>query len=316
MIMRPKTGWTSVVLIALMLLTVAWSIGLSQPAPGIEILTPIVICGVIAGTIFAGLYWLPAGIAHGWSIVIGLIATIYFAAGAITGFPSAPAAALAELGRYERMGLVRDWYFAWTDYQSSSAGSCVPAGAYFPSECSDLAYLFFDVTMGLLMWLLAYICTWFVIRYVSWWGAVLPSCFALVFNLTNSKMSDAFVLYLGFFLLCSLLLASLTFKVAQTEKWQSRNIGYSQDIGFDLVRDGVVLSLVVVAFAWSMPDEINSSKFRRWANQAAKNPRARDHAANASMVSQPQLSGSRRRQCIWQGNGPRRLHRAGPRNGL
>ncbi|MCB9177722.1 MAG: DUF4129 domain-containing protein [Caldilineae bacterium] len=272
--MKPRTGWSSILLVALMMLTVAWSIGVAQPAPGVEILTPVVLGGVLVGAILGLQPWMPVGLAHAWSMLLGLASTLFFAAGTLARFPSAPVEAIAGLGRLERMALVRDWYLAWIGLQRYGA-SFDPQLAIGPAEQSDLAYLFFAVTMALLMWLLAYICTWFIVRYLSWWGAVLPSGFALVFNLTNTRMQDVFLVYLGFFLLCALLLASQSFLATQTLRWREQHVGYGMDLGFDLLRDGLVLTLAVLALAWTLPTDIDPNALQQATRQLTREPQSR-----------------------------------------
>ncbi len=272
--MKPRTGWSSVLLVGLMMLTVAWSIGAAQPAPGVGILTPVVIGGVMLGAVLGSQLWMPAGLAHGWSMVLGLLTTVFFAAGSLTEFPSAPGEAIAELGRFERMELVRDWYLAWIEVQRGQTDISALSGLV-PGDSSDLAYLFFAVTMALLLWLLAYICTWFIVRYLSWWGAVLPSGFALVFNLTNTRMQDAFLLYLSFFLLCAFLLASQTFLAMQMRDWRREHVGYGMDLGFDLLRDGLVLSVLALALAWLLPSELDRGELQQAARRLAREPQSR-----------------------------------------
>jgi len=140
---------------------------------------------------------------------------------------------------------VRDWYVAWIE--ATRAGT--PVG-------EDLVRFAFVLTMALLMWLLSYICTWFVVRYASWWGAVLPSGFALVFNLYQSppdRLSG-----LAFFLLCALLLAQQTHTALQLDRWRREHIGYSPGIGLDFLRDGLVVAVVVIGLGWFGPSQVSS----------------------------------------------------------
>jgi transglutaminase-like putative cysteine protease len=272
--MKPRTGWSSIVLVGIMMLTVAWSIRASQPAPGLEILGPVVLGGVLFGAILGLRAWLPAGLAHGWSMVLGLFVTVFATAGSLSSYPSAPVEALSELSRLERMGLVRDWYLRWIALQRGRLGPSIDPNL-LPADQSDLAFLFFAVTMALLMWLLAYICTWFVVRYLSWWGAVLPSGFALVFNLSNSRLQDNFSIYLAFFLICALILASQTFLALQTERWRKENVGYSPDLGFDVLRDGLILTVAIVAATWMLPTDIDRGSLQRAAQRLTREPQSR-----------------------------------------
>lgn len=272
MTLRPKTGWTSLVLIACLMLTVAWSIALAQPGPAVGVLSFVVIGGVLAGTVMGGLHWLPAGLAHLLSMGAGTLWTAVLIGGRLEAFPSAPAAELAPLGVLQRTDLVRQWYLAYV------ASHPYPARALetlplAPADANDLMYFFFLVTMAMLVWLLAYICTWFVVRYLSWWGAVLPSGFALVFNLTNSPRHDSQVWYLGFFLFCAFLLAAQVFAALQVDQWRERRVGFSLDLSYELLRDAVLLAVVCLAMGALLPADMGMDPVQQALRDLARNPR-------------------------------------------
>jgi len=241
--LRPTSGWVSVILVTLMLLTVAWSIQAADYAPGLDILTPIVILGVLAAVVLAGLVWMPATVAHGWSLLLGMLVTGVLATNVLPHHM--PTSELALLGMSERLSLVRDWYMQWL---AGAAGGGAPADRLVPFA--------FVVTMAALLWLLSYICTWFVVRYVSWWGAVLPSGFALLFNLYQAP--EERLKGMAFFLLCALLLAQQMHVTIQLDRWRRERVHFSPGIGFDLLRDGVVVAVVVIAMGWLAPASLSS----------------------------------------------------------
>ncbi len=269
---RPKTGWTSLILIACLMLSVAWSIALAQPGPAVGLLSFVVLGAVLAGALMGGLDWLPAGIAHVSSMGAGAIWTAFLVGGRLQEFPSAPADALATVGRLDRMALVRDWYRAYVAAHPYPA-EALPGLPLGPADAGDLMYFFFLVTMALLMWLLAYICTWFVVRYLSWWGAVLPSGFALVFNLTNSPRHESHSWYLAFFLFCAFLLAAQVFSAVQVEQWRERHLGFSLDLPYELLRDAVLLALICLGLAALMPDSLGMQPLQRSLRELARSPR-------------------------------------------
>ena len=63
--MRSLAGWTSVLLVAMMQLTLAWSIDNAEWVPGLWILTPVVLGGVLAGALLSRWEWMPVLVAHG-----------------------------------------------------------------------------------------------------------------------------------------------------------------------------------------------------------------------------------------------------------
>ncbi|RIL06035.1 hypothetical protein DCC79_15690, partial [bacterium] len=275
MLTKPPSGWASVVLAGMMLLTVAWSIEAAQPWPGIGILTPVVVGGVVVGAILGAQQRLPTGLCHAWSMVAGVLTTVLAAAFAVHTFETAPAAALTQLSVYERMEVVRDWYLAWIELvrmPTPSYAAIQPTLAFAPAHQNDLAHLFFAVTMAMLIWLLSYICTWFIVRYMSWWGAVLPSGFALVFNLVNAPAEERHLVYLTFFLLCALLLATQTYLAVQTQRWRRERVGYSPDIGLGFLRDSLIVAVAVLALSWLLPSQIASTGVRDFMRQLTASP--------------------------------------------
>jgi hypothetical protein len=147
----------------------------------------------------------------------------------------------------ERTALVRDWYLDWL-VAASGGGPVQP----------ELIPFAFVLTMAALIWLLSYISTWFVVRYVSWWGAVLPTGFALLFNLYQAPQER--LKAMAFFLLCALLLAQQTHVTLQIDRWRRERIKFSPGISLDLLRDAVVVALVAVVLGWMAPVSLSSDR--------------------------------------------------------
>jgi transglutaminase-like putative cysteine protease len=243
---RPAAGWSSIVLVTLMLLSVAWAVEARLlNVQGLDVLTLVVLGGVVTGLVLGALYWMPATLAHGWAIVIGIVGSTYFSTFALQHYyrDTPP---LVDLSIIERMGIVRTWFFTWL--REGSGGGYVQQGG--------MASFVLVLALGLLLWLISYVCVWFTVRYVSWWGAVLPSGFALLTALYDGE--QRYRIYLVFFLFCALLLAAKTHLALQEDRWRREHIGFSADLRFDVLRDGLVVALVVVAFGWLAPTEVNS----------------------------------------------------------
>ena len=277
--MRSLAGWTSVLLVAMMQLTLAWSIDNAEWVPGLWILTPVVLGGVLIGALLSYWQWMPVLVAHGWSLLLGAATTIYVASRTLGGYQHIDEGWLAGASAAERMGRVRDWYMNWL----SLAGPEPPIRGTLEG---DMATLFAAVTLGLLLWLLAYISTWFAVRYLSWPGAVLPAGFALVFNLVSAR-SDTYTGYLGFFLLCAFLLAARMHLATRIERWRVARVGHSPDLEFDFLRDGLIVSAVVIGLGLMLPGEIESDLMsdlpQRWS-------RISDGAENLSSRYFPNLN--------------------------
>lgn len=248
--MRWEGGWTSIVLVLLMMVTLAWSIQGAGWVPGLEILTPIVVAGVLCGALLSGLRWMPVSVAHGWSMVIGFLLAFLAGAAILGRYESVDPSWLAESSLYERMRLARDWYMGWIRIAATDSYD----GSVLQSEMS---LLFAVLTMALLLWLLAYICVWFAARYASWAGAVLPCGFALLFSLYSSKRGDG-VIYLAFFLVCALLLAARTHLVLRQEEWRRRRVGHGREVETDFLRDGLLVALAVIGLGLLLPGSLRA----------------------------------------------------------
>lgn len=262
--MRPPSGWTSIVLVGCMQLCLAWSIENAGWVPGLSILTPVVIGGVVVGAVLSGLRWMPVLVAHGWSAVIGVAATFYLATDLAAAYDSAPAG-LASQPLLERLAHVRTLYFGWP--------AVARGGAPLSPAEHDMMALFFTITMALLLWLLAYICTWFAARYLSWSGAVLPSGFALVFSLYSARLGN-YAAYIGFFMLCAFLLAARTHIALRIERWQHERIHHGAGLEFDFLRDSLVVAALAIALAFVLPGRIQAELLeqlpRTWSSMSAR----------------------------------------------
>lgn len=246
---RPAAGWSSILLVTLMLLSVAWALEAQTiNVQGLEVLTFAVLGGVLTGLVLGSMTWMPATLAHGWAVVSSIFGATFLATFALDHYASALerySMSLEGQSILDRMGTVRIWFFTWLR---------AVTGGDFPDR--DMANLVFVFAMALLLWLISYVCIWFVVRYVSWWGAVLPSGFALLTALYQGQ--QRYMIYLVFFLFCALLLAAKTHLALQEDRWRREHIGFSSDLHFDVIRDGLVVALVVVGFGWLAPTEVQN----------------------------------------------------------
>jgi len=69
--LKLEEGWTSFLLVLLMLLAVVWSVLASDWTKGLTILPWIVIVGVVLGLLLAKVRHIPAIVAHPLSLVVG-----------------------------------------------------------------------------------------------------------------------------------------------------------------------------------------------------------------------------------------------------
>src|SRR5262245_5385302 len=112
-IRRPPAGWSSLVLVTLMLLSVAWALeAQTLNVRGLELLTFVVFGGVLTGVVLGSMDWLPASLAHGWSLVVSIVGATFLATFALHHYIESPVD-LEALSLLDRMATVRTWFFTW-----------------------------------------------------------------------------------------------------------------------------------------------------------------------------------------------------------
>jgi len=224
---RPKEGWSTLIILLIMLLSVGWSINAAEWSEGLWTLQPVILGGFVVGLILSSFRRLPGSIAHTLSVILGIAWTVFITAWLLPWEYTWPQA-LNEL--YTR-------FVAWLQIARG--------------EGVSRDNLVFVMQLEFLMWLMSYICTWFFIRLRNVWGAVIPSGFALLVNVYYAPPDVAD--WLLFYTLAALLLIVRSFLFLQEEDWRAKRIGYNPDIGFDFLRDGIIFAILVVAIAWLAP---------------------------------------------------------------
>lgn len=246
--MRPPSGWLSLVTLGLMLLTLTSAIQAMGWTPGLEILSPMVVAAVLVGAALASRAWLPGLLAHSWSLGLALIAAAYLGSFNLSKFDLAPERPSTI---WTRMDMVRDLCLDWLRRVRLD----------LPLD-ENVARFVFVLWLAILLWLVAYMAAWFLVRYANWWGMVMPSGFALVATLSNAK-DDALV-YLAAFVLFALILAGQTNTALQFSRWTRQRIGFDADLSVGFLRDGLVLAVAVLAFGCLAPAEAVPTLFREW----------------------------------------------------
>jgi len=103
---RPPAGWSSVALVTLMLLAVAWALqAQTLNIAGLHILTYVVLGGVVTGVVLGSLEWMPASLAHGWSIVVSIVGATFLATYVLRDYEDL--AILETMSLLDRMAEVR-----------------------------------------------------------------------------------------------------------------------------------------------------------------------------------------------------------------
>lgn len=236
--LSPKEGWSSFVLLLLMLLAVAWSLQAAEWVEGLHILQMAILLSVVLGLLLSKLHRLPGNLAHLLSFLLGGAWTMVLAS---TFLPP-------EFGWREKLDELA--YRSWAWFQVAISGGV-----------SDDELIF---VMGLCFafWVLGYTCAWYTFRRHQMWRVILPSGAALVINVYYA--ATPLTGYLVFYLFCVLLLAVRSHLYNREVVWQKAAIIYGPHVSFDFLRDGAVLSLIIILAAWVMPVVVTNPHLDQW----------------------------------------------------
>jgi transglutaminase-like putative cysteine protease len=229
---RLREGWTFLILLTVLSLTIAWGINAARWADGLGILQWTVLGAIVIGLMCARSI-LPGFVAGSFSLVIGAAWSLWLAG---TLLPSS-----------------YTWGEKWINMMSRFSGWFYKAIRGGTSSDN----LVFIMEMSLLSWCVAYLSIWFVFRSGKIWHAVIPGGVVLLVNLyyAPNDLTFFFIVYLVFSLL---LIVRFNLHVQQ-QAWRAADVAYSSDIGFDFLRGGVIFIVLVIAFAWLMPTAVVSA---------------------------------------------------------
>ncbi|HXZ05821.1 MAG TPA: transglutaminase domain-containing protein, partial [Ktedonobacteraceae bacterium] len=130
----------------------------------------------------------------------------------------------------------------------------------------DSIFLFLITALG---FLLAYASAWLVYRTRKPWLMILANAVILLINLSN--INDGYIVFLVVFLVASLLLV-LRFNLYESSvNWKRKGLRYGDDLGWEFMQAGALISLGVLIFAWLLPwGYINDAAAQIWS--ADNNP--------------------------------------------
>lgn len=230
---RLREGWTVLVLIICMLLSVAWPIRTAEWAEGLHILYFVAVGSALAGFLLAKSHF-PDVVAHLFSLVYG-IAWVAFLGGNLL------ASQFTWRERFIELGIrVNEWLWTATHGGTSDDN------------------LIFVLLLALILWLAGYLSAWYNFREDKAWQSVIPCGLVLLWNLYYA--SPQLELHLVAYLFFALLVVMHSNLSIRKREWRTARIHYSSDIGLAFLRAGVIFSLVVISFAWLAPNAIASQQ--------------------------------------------------------
>ena len=249
--LRLEEGWTSFLLVMLMLLALVWSVRAAEWIDGLGILTWIALVAMLFGLVLAKMRRLPAILAHLLSLGVG-IAWVAVLLSTTFQPPMVPAElAMSAHSLSAKLGAI---------YQQASQWLLDPEQAE-----PWLSNFMFLVTLAALTWLLSYASVWFVFRSHWIWGAIVPTGAAAILNVYYAP--PRLVLYFLLYCLCALLLLVRLHVYTRERIWRTESVNYNLDVDLTFLRDGLVVSILALLLAWSIPAAARSPRLADfWAN--------------------------------------------------
>src|SRR5207248_10176871 len=99
--------------------------------------------------------------------------------------------------------------------------------------------------------LLAYSSAWLVYRTRRPWLMIVANAVLLLINLSN--VDSGYIIFLVVFLMASLLLLLRFNLFESTRRWRRQGLRYSDDLGWDVMQAGALISIAILVFSWFLP---------------------------------------------------------------
>lgn len=215
-------GWFSLFLVATVVYSAIWCVQSAGWVEHLNILTLTTLLGLIAGVLAAKQQRFSRLLIHSSAIGFGILLAFWQTAGAF--YEGSTAAFVHAL---------QVWFVTMTRNGTTDDNSI---------------FLFFIVLLG---FILAYTSAWLVYRTRSPWLMIVANAVVLLINLSN--VDAGYTVFLVVFLIAALLLL-LRFNLYESVKrWQRQGLRYADDIGWDVMQAGALISIGILIFSWLLP---------------------------------------------------------------
>ncbi len=217
-------------LAAAMVIMAAWGVSMTGWVKhGLEVLSWVGVGVVLIGLMLARSL-LSGMIAHLFSLIIGVAWSFRLTAGLL---PSD----YTWLERWQELTFrLSRWY-----------NQAVQGGVSHDN-------LMFILQMSVIVWVMGYLTLWFLFRSGKVWHAIVPCGLVLVINLYYAPKDITF--WFLIYVLLSLLLVIRFNLFHQQNKWRTEGVFFQPDISFDFLRDGLIISALIIMLAWMAPPAI------------------------------------------------------------
>ena len=215
-------GWFSLILLAIVVYSTIWCVQASGWVDHLDILTLTTALGLVIGVVAAKQKRIPLLVVHVAVLGFGLLLTFWQAAGA---FYHGSAGALTNA--------MQHWLA--TAFTGGTGND-------------DAIFLFFILLLG---FTLAYTSAWLVYRTRNPWLMIIANAVVLLINL--SSVDPGYIIFLIVFLMASLMLL-LRFNLHESlRRWRRQGLRYPDDIGWDVMQAGAIISVGILIFSWLLP---------------------------------------------------------------
>ncbi|MBI3960432.1 MAG: transglutaminase domain-containing protein, partial [Chloroflexi bacterium] len=119
----------------------------------------------------------------------------------------------------------------------------------------------FVLEISFLVWWLAYLGAWTVFRHGYVWRGVVMAAVALLVNTYYAP--NPVTGFLVTFCIVALLLLAWANLITNRQRWRTFRITFSQDIGFDFMRTGLLYTITIITFAFVAPSLGRNAWFHR-----------------------------------------------------
>jgi transglutaminase-like putative cysteine protease len=215
-----------VLLTAALVITATWAVSATGWTSGLQSVVWVGIGSIVVGLMLTRSR-LPGVVAHLFSLIIGVAWAFWLTARLLP---------LEYTWLERRADLIyrfNRWY-----YQAIQGGV-------------SHDNLMFVLQMGVIVWAMGYLTLWFVFRSRRVWPAIIPSGLVLIINLYYAPKDITF--WFLIYLLLALLLVIRFNLFNQQVRWRSEGVFFRPDISFDFLRDGLVISALLIGAAWIAP---------------------------------------------------------------
>lgn len=226
--MRLEEGWSTLFFTWGMVFLTAWTLNEANYLQGLEIFMMVATIAVFTGFVVA-----KSELSEGTS---NLIAFVYGAAVIVwlVGLRLP-----ADLSWRERIFELLQRQVIWI-------GKAISGG-------TSRDELIFVIQTALVFWIIGYTAAWYTFRVRYMWRAILPSGLVLLSVVYNYYGSEPMELYLGLYCLLALMYIVRTHLMEREGDWKLAAVRYDRSITAHFLQAGLLASVFVMFFAWSLP---------------------------------------------------------------